>query len=768
MAIRLDNQTSRTTLPVFGTVVALLGLPLALGGGWLAALGGSWYYLLAGAGLLIAGTQLVRGRYSGTWWFALVFLGTLAWTIAEAGLDYWRWIPRFGLIVVLAFFLSLRLPRIYGRRSRLLGRSLAALCAVIFVAAFALAFLPHGVTRDDAGLPSGAEATVLPLSASEFAQPADAPADGDWAAWGRSNSALRFSPLTEINRTNVASLERAWVYRTGDLPENRWGAETTPLKIDDTLYLCTGRNILIAIDAGTGEERWRFDPEVPDSAIPYTAACRGVAYYEVPPIEAVADIELAGVDEAIADAAAEDADAGAEVDVATADTGPLTVSLTPLCTPRIISGTLDGRLIAVDAGTGMPCAGFGGNGEVDIKHGMGVIQPAMISITSAPTIVRGVVVTGHQVLDGQYRDAPSGVIQGFDAVTGELRWAWDMARQDRSGLPPEGESYTRGTPNMWTTASADEALGFVYLPMGNSAADYWSDSRTPPENEYSTSLVALDATTGRLAWHFQTVHVDVWDYDLGSQATLVDFPTANGPVPAVTLPTKQGDMYVLNRETGEPLTGVEERAVPQGGAEPENRSPTQPFSLYHTLQKPELTDRDMWGLTLFDQLYCRIQFQQASYEGMYTPPTADQHWIGYTGYNGGSDWGGIALDPNRGIIVANYNDMAMHNELVPREEAERRGYAPRAPKGAPGGAEGAGDPQIGTPYAVNVNAGWMVPFTGLLCKEPPYGGIRAIELATGRTLWDRPFGTARANGPFGIRSMLPIEIGTPNNGGAAV
>ncbi|MGH8168723.1 MAG: membrane-bound PQQ-dependent dehydrogenase, glucose/quinate/shikimate family, partial [Woeseiaceae bacterium] len=358
MAIRLENQTSRTTLPVFGTVVALLGLPLALGGGWLAALGGSWYYLLAGAGLLITGTQLVRGRYSGAWWFALVFLGTLAWTIAEAGLDYWRWIPRFGLIVVLASFLSLRLPRISGGRSRLLGRSLAALCAVIFVAAFALAFLPHGVTRNDAGLPSGAEATVLPLSAGEFTQPADAPADGDWAAWGRSNSALRFSPLTQINRTNVANLERAWEYRTGDLPENRWGAETTPLKIGDTLYLCTPRNILIAIDAGTGEERWRFDPQVPDSAIPYTAACRGVAWYEMPPAGEVADIELPGVDDTIAEAAAEDADdrteadADADAEATTADTDPpLRLQLRHRCTPRIISGTLDGRLIAVDAGT---------------------------------------------------------------------------------------------------------------------------------------------------------------------------------------------------------------------------------------------------------------------------------------------------------------------------------------------------------------------------------------------------------------------------------
>src|SRR5690606_29863229 len=223
--------------------------------------------------------------------------------------------------------------------------------------------------------------------------------------------------------------------------------------------------------------------------------------------------------------------------------------------------------------------------------------------------------------------------------------------------PPPGETFARGTPNMWTIASGDEELGLVYLPMGNSAADYWSSLRRPPENEYSTSLVAIDVTTGKPAWHFQTVHKDVWDYDLGSTGSLVDFPTAGGTVPAIVLSSKQGDIYVLDRRTGEPLVGVEERPVPQGGVEPDERSTTQPFSLYHTLAKPELTEQDMWGLTPLDQLWCRIQFRRASYEGMYTPPTADRHWIEYPGYNGGSDWGGIAIDPVRGVIVANYNDM---------------------------------------------------------------------------------------------------------------
>jgi len=336
-------------------------------------------------------------------------------------------------------------------------------------------------------------------------------------------------------------------------------------------------------------------------------------------------------------------------------------------------------------------------------------------------------------------------------------------------MPPMGQTYTRGSPNMWTTASGDEQLGLVYVPLGITAVDYWSGSRPDREKEIATSLVAIDVSTGKPAWHFQTVHNDVWDYDLGSQATLVDFPTDHGTVPALVLPSKRGDIFVLDRKTGKPLVGVEERPVPQGGVEPEQRAKTQPFSTYHTLAKRDLTERDMWGMSPIDQMICRIEFKQASYHGIFTPPTDKPHYIEYPGYNGGSDWGGIALDPARGVIVANYNDMPNYNRLVPRAEANKLGWTPRdQTRGKIGGVEGAGDPQAGAPYAINVNAGWRLPVTGLLCKQPPYGGIRAIELRSGKTLWDRPLGEARTNGPFYIPSMLPLTIGTPNNGGSVV
>ncbi|MCC2975244.1 membrane-bound PQQ-dependent dehydrogenase, glucose/quinate/shikimate family [Sphingomonas sp. PL-96] len=708
-----------------GVLLALIGLVLAVGGGWLAILGGSAYYVITGLAMLAAGVLLFRGQMLGGWLYAAIVVLTAIWAFWEVGSNPWALIPRLVGPLVLLLLVALVMPTLTRRPGRWKA-GFAGAAAVLLVT----------VVGGTVVAKLGAPAAALPLPAAGAALAGTDPlaTGADWPAYGGTYGARRYSPLAQITPANVGSLERVWLTHTGDMPadlkHNKYGAETTPLKVGDRLYLCSAKNIMMALDPATGRELWRFDPKVPDANIPYTAACRGVSYYTVPGAQATAT-----------------------------------------CATRIIEGTLDGRIVAVDANTGRPCTGFGTNGQVDIKQGMGEVVPGMVSITSAPTIVRGVIVTGHQVLDGQKRNAPSGVIQGYDAVTGEFRWAWDMLRPDRKGIPGPGDEYGRGTPNMWTTASGDESLGLVYLPMGNSAVDYWSGSRTPPEDFFATSLVALDVTTGRPRWRFQLVHHDVWDYDLGAQGTLIDFPTAGGNVPAIVVPSKQGDIYVLDRRNGRALTKVGRIPVPTTGVEPKRRVDGQPVSLYHTLRKADLTERDMWGMSPIDQLVCRIQFRRAAYKGFYTPPSDKQHSVEYPGYNGGTDWGGIAIDPARGVIVANYNDMPNYVRLVPRAEADKKGWAPRGEaRGGDmgGGAEGAGDPQAGTPYAVDVNAGWRLPFTGLLCKQPPYGGIRAIDLRTGKTLWDRPLGTARNNGPFGIPSRLPVTIGTPNNGGAVV
>jgi quinoprotein glucose dehydrogenase len=733
------RTANRTYGRLLAVVMCLLGAILALGGAWLAVLGGSWYYVFAGCGLIASGLYLYRGSLAGIWLYALTFLITIVWAVLERGLDPWPQVPRLLAPVIVVVLIGLAVPSLRRRRhegagvtgAALLVLGLAVVAQTWMQGATLSAQTPAAPVQDPAAEP--AETDPQPPQ-PDTGRPAAVQREtgADWPAYGGTHAAQRFSPLDQITPGNVADLELAWEFRTGDMPteaaEGRYSPENTPLKVDDTIFVCSAMGIVIGVDAATGREEWRFDPQVSTDAIPYGATCRGVAYYQAP------------------DAAPDD-----------------------VCATRILWGTLDARLLAVDAVTGLPCSEFGDGGTVDLEQGIGDTVPGWYSVTSAPTIVRGVAVMGAQVKDGQAENAPSGVVRGYDAVTGDLVWAWDLGDPSLTGLPAEGATYTRGTPNMWTTASGDEELGLVYLPLGNSSVDYYGSNRSDAENTYATSLVALDVATGQPAWHFQTVYRDVWDYDLGGQATLVDYPGPEGVVPALVLPSKQGDIYLLDRRTGTPLFPVEDRDVPQGGVEADYLSPAQPFSTYHTLAKQRLEERDMWGFTPVDQLWCRIQFRQAAYDGIYTPPTSDQKWIQYPGYNGGSDWGGVAVDPTRGIIVANYNDMPNHNRLIPRTEADAAGLRPMTEAG---GTEetplGEAGPQTGAPYAIQVNAGWRVPFTGLLCKQPPYGGIRAIDLGTGETLWDRPFGTARNNGPFGIPSRLPFDIGTPNNGGAVL
>jgi quinoprotein glucose dehydrogenase len=722
-------------------VMIAFGLPILLGGVWLISLGGSWYYALAGLGLIASAIFMIRRAMLGVWIYLLTFLGTLAWAFWESGLNGWAQVPRLVAPTLILVLVLLCIPvlRPAPRRASFLSGAVAA-SLVGLLALGAAGGMYWGIVGTDASAQTADVTNAdVPLTWADLLDnpPPEAlayqvPETGaDWTAYGGSIHATRYTTLDQITPQNVGELERVWEYRTGSLPEGEeaFAAETTPLKIGDRLYLCSAMGDLIALDAASGAEAWRYDVNVPRDAIPYNATCRGVAYFRVPE--------------------------------STRDT---------FCGERIIGGTLDARLIAVDANTGQPCPDFGNNGQINLNIGIGETAPGFYSVTSAVTIVRDVIVVGAQVLDGQRREAPSGVVRGYNAITGELAWAWDMLRPDDRGVPPEGEVYSPGTPNMWTTASGDNDLGLVYLPMGNSAVDYWGGDRSDVENQFSTSLVAIDVTTGDVRWSFQTVHYDVWDYDLGSQATLIDWQTENGTVPALILPSKQAEFYVLNRETGEPLTAVEERPVPSGGVEPERLSPTQPYSVeFPSLVKPVLEEKNMWGMTPLDQLWCRIQFRQATYDGPYTPPTVDSYFVQYPGYNGGSDWGGVAVDEGRNILVANYNDMPNHNRLIPREEVDRLGVTPIDE------AEGAGvhshdsvSPQAGAPYGIDVNAGWRVDWTGLLCKEPPYGGITAIDLETREVLWDKPFGTARKNGPFGLPSFLPLDIGTPNNGGAVV
>jgi quinoprotein glucose dehydrogenase len=709
----------RPSLPaiLLALLLALIGAILGIGGAWLVLLGGSPYYLIAGVALLASAWFLFRGRLLGGWIYVGLFILSAAWGFAESRGNAWAMIPWLVAPLVMLILVLLVMATLTAAKNRWKFAGGGIALGIVFVAA-SFAIL---------GTNMGTVAAALPAQTSPgMNDPSLQRTGADWPDYGGTNAAWRYSPLTQIRPENVTKLEKVWEVHTGGMPTDPnylklYGTENTPLKVGNLLYTCTAKNIIIALDAASGRPVWRVDPKVPDKWIPYTTACRGVAYYQVP-----------------------GAAAGS------------------LCAGRIIEGTLDSRLIAVDALSGKPCTDFNGTGQQDTKIGMGPVYPGLASINSAPTIVQGIIVVPHQILDGQCRCSPSGVIQGFDAKTGKLAWAWDVEHPEWSGYPPPGQTWTKATPNSWMSSSADEKLGLVYLPMGNVAADYISTGRRPRENAVASSIVAIDVTTGKPRWVFQTVAKDVWDYDIGSQPSLIDYKGT----PALLAASKQGDIYVLDRATGRSLAPIGSIAAPPGGVEPSERVPRQIVSLWHTLKMPDLVESDMWGMSPIDQMICRIQYRRADYRGEFTPPRADKFTVEYPGYNGGSDWGSLSIDPVRGVAIANYNDTPNYLRLLTRAEADKKGIKPRFATDIPSTLAHKVDPQWGVPYAIAVNAGWRMPFTKLLCKRPPYGGIRAIDIATGKTLWDRPFGTARRNGPFNLPTFLPFAIGTPNNGGA--
>jgi quinoprotein glucose dehydrogenase len=706
----------------YASVLLLIGLVLVGGGVDLWTLRGSPYYLWSGIAIASSAVLLWQRRGEGAVLYGLVLLATLAWALWEIGYGGWALMPRVLALALLGLVLMLPAVRrtLVWRYPAPSSSMLIGAIAVSVIAGVALRTLIPPAIPTDPLYQAGTTNTLTEPVASPHADAANA----DWRHYGNDPGGTRFSALAQITPTNVAQLKLAWSYRMG--AEANYGLEATPLKIGRTLYLCTSRNDMIALDAETGKQIWRVNARA-DTRYVLLSACRGVAYYRTPDVSGA-------------------------------------------CAERIITNTVDARLTAVDAHDGKPCSDFGTHGEVSLLTGMGEVIPGYYYVTSAPTLVSGKIILGGLVMDNQYWGEPSGVIRAFDAVSGKLDWAWDMGHPDRIGKPPEGESYTRSTPNSWGPMSADEALGLVYVPTGNAPPDYFGGNRRPFDDQYSSSVVALDVVTGRPRWSFQTAHHDLWDYDVASQPTLADYPTAHGVVHALLQPTKRGELFILDRATGVPLYPVEERPAPQRGKVPEEQlSPTQPFSVgLPSFRGADLVESEMWGITPLDQLWCRIKFREARYEGPFTPPGLTPA-IQMPGVFGGMEWGGVAVDITRNIVVVNSNSVPNYPQLLPRAEADKLGLKRFSPENLKINLVGLkrGSPQEGTPYGLRRGDGFLSPLQ-VPCSRPPYGRLSAMDLKTGKLIWTRVFGTARDIGPFGIPSLLPLPLGTPNVGGAVV
>ncbi|WP_033728143.1 membrane-bound PQQ-dependent dehydrogenase, glucose/quinate/shikimate family [Pseudomonas parafulva] len=704
---------TRILARVAGACLALIGLVMLAGGTWLVLLDGSGFYLVAGLLLTAVATGLWRQRSYAFGIAVGLLVLSMAWAWGEVGLDYWQWVPRVSLFLVVTCIAATLYPGlkngkgIYGSRG-VRRLALPALLTAIVGGTLA-SFYPHSGA---APLPRLQGAFALAHSdTGERGTP-------DWPQYGQDVRGSRYSALSEIDTSNVADLEVAWQYRTGDVPSGEAAFQGTPIKLGDMLYVCTPYSKVIAIDAETGDHKWAFDPKVKSKE---WQRCRGLASWSEP-----------------------DGSGG---------------QAPGLCHTRIVLTTLDARLITLDAHSGAVCPGFGQKGEVNLLHGLSDRAKDSYYPTSAPLVAGDVIVTGARMQDWAASGEPSGVVRGWDVRTGELVWAWDPATPKRGQPLPPGEIYPDQTPNFWGTASYDPELGLVYVPTGNQTPDFWGANRLPASETYNASVVAIDVRTGIDRWHFRTVNHDLHDYDVAAQPILHDLPTGNGDTtPVVIVLTKTGQVFVLDRRDGRPVFPIETRSVSTEGAPlGQHPAPAQPYSSVSLGYAP-LSEKSMWGMTALDQLYCRIQFKRMHYVGDFTP-LSTRPTLMYPGYYGGINWGGGAIDRASGLLVVNDIRIAHWAQFIKHEQAVAAGYNPT-------GASGNYAEQRGAPFGV-IHGMFTSPL-GVPCIAPPYGTLTAIDLESGQIAWQIPMGSTQDTLLPGGVPGLPMPIGMPTMGGPLV
>ncbi|MBS7561321.1 MULTISPECIES: glucose/quinate/shikimate family membrane-bound PQQ-dependent dehydrogenase [unclassified Pseudomonas] len=723
------SSPSRRLPSLLGVLLLLMGLALLAGGIKLSMLGGSLYYVLAGIGLTLTGLLLLAGKRAALGLYALVLFASTLWSLWEIGLDWWQLVPRLSLWFALGVVLLLpwfRRPLLRDGPAPIGTAALSVAVVLAGGAAIGSQFTNPGEISGDLGRDS-----------TDMASTAPAMPDGDWQAYGRTEFGDRYSPLKQITPANIGKLQEAWRIRTGDMPTAKDPVEitnqNTPLKVNGKLYACTAHSQVLALDPDTGKEIWRFDPQIQgpngdDFRGWAHMTCRGVSYYD--------------------EANFKNADAISQP----ATLSPAGQAIAASCPRRLFLPTADARLIAINADTGKVCEDFGNKGAVDLKAGIGPFTPGGYYSTSPAAITRNLVIIGGHVTDNESTNEPSGVIRAFDAHDGHLVWNWDSGNPDETAPLPEGQTYTRNSPNMWSLASVDEKLGMVYLPLGNQMPDQWGGNRTAGAEKFSAGTVALDIDTGKLRWNYQFTHHDLWDMDVGSQPTLLDMKTADGVKPALIQPTKQGSLYVLDRRDGTPIVPIREVPAPTGAVEGDHTAPTQARSDLNLLPPP-LDEKAMWGATPFDQMLCRIQFKELRYEGQYTPPSVQGSLI-YPGNVGVFNWGSVSLDPVRQLLFTSPNYMAFVSKLVPRAEVAAGSKRESETSGV--------QPNTGAPYAVIMHP-FMSPL-GVPCQAPAWGYVAGIDLTTNKVVWKHKNGTSRDSSPIPIG----LPIGVPSMGGSMV
>jgi quinoprotein glucose dehydrogenase len=538
----------------------------------------------------------------------------------------------------------------------------------------------------------------------------------EWITYGRDPGGQRFSPLTQIDKSNVASLKVAWTFRTGDLYNPEHGRppafEATPLYLDGTLYVATPLGRVIALDPIKGTQLWAFDSHIPKDAGYGDYATRGVSTWKP-------------------------------------DDGPR----------RIYIATIDARLIALDSATGKPVLDFADNGTINLRTGLRIPPSpnyfADYEETSAPAVVGRTIVVGSGVADNGSVNQPSGEVRGFDAKTGKLMWSWDPIPQDPNALGADtwknGSAARTGAANAWSTIAVDSARNLIFVPTGSASPDFYGGERLG-DNLFANSVVALNAQTGKMVWHFQTVHHDLWDYDVATSPLLFEMKRDGKTIPAIAIGSKTGNVFILNRETGVPIFGVEERPVAKSDVPGEMASPTQPFPLKPAPLTPQrMTVDDAWGPDEASKQWCRDEIGKLRTGDIFTPPSLGGSLL-LPGNIGGMNWGGFAYDPGHDLLVAPSNHIASEVRLIPRADYDDT----KNSKGRKLDGDWEFAPQRGTPYGMMRR--FLLSPKHLPCTPPPWGALIAIQTSTGEKKWETPLGRLSAKLPSAWGS---ISLGGP-------
>ncbi|MEN4928609.1 membrane-bound PQQ-dependent dehydrogenase, glucose/quinate/shikimate family [Erwinia billingiae] len=685
-------------------VIAIVGLAMLYMGGQLLMIGGSPFYAIMAIGLLITAVALFKNKKIALTIYAILMWIVLAWMIFEVGFDKWQWIPRGDLIGLIGVWLALpwvvrplskaQNPANPAKFHPFLGTTVIIMIAIVIGLMF---YDPYPKEGNITNQRAPAETDV---------------AGNDWAAYGGTNNGARFSNLKQITTDNVSNLEVAWTYHTGDLRDakdaSEYTFEATPLKVNNSIYFCTPHNEVHALNPETGALKWKYEPTKDRSYLQQHQTCRGVSYYEAPEAAATNAVQPAAVANSPA-----------------------------VCRKRIFNAANDAKLLALDADTGKLCADFGNNGVVDLRANMGEIRPHALMQTAAPLVAGNLVIVGGSVMDNGFNAGnPSGVIRAYDVITGRLVWNFDPANPENTQPIAAGQTYPQDTPVAWATLSADIKNGLVYVPFGNASPDELGIERDANSNteKFRDTLVALDLKTGQFKWRFQSSKHDLWDRDNPSQPSLVDIDYQGKKQPVVILPTKTGNLFVLNRLTGEAVYPINQVDVSTKGIAGEKYSPTQPVSALNFLPDP-INEKSMWGLTPFDQMACRIDFKSLRYDGNPWTPATEGGSIIFPGNIGVFNWGSVTVDPQRQILIASPVRLAYKYNLIKRtpETATQRLFTK---DGTPYWNE-----NFDGDYAIHIQQ--LSSSLGIPCIAPPWGRMVGVDLKTGKTEWLRRVGTTK-------------------------